>query len=367
MTQASRHPADRRKDRYVNMSEPPTRGFLFAQAILGNPVRVLRMAPQAMSDGERFVASTTDRTVNCPTAPTYAVVSEAYFFAQQILGMPLDESLRSATDVTPERFISEAGWNPADHPRGGFPQNPGWFSTTGGKVAMGNLTAADARRPTAAPPRPIAVPLTRKQIVGSSSPGVSGNGLRAQGAVQHVAQPNTATTYDATKSSLSGGLIFGGYMKAGDKVVNTQIGTITVGSSNLEGTDRDFQRATSVLADLGLKLPQSENGVYWSSLPRTHDGYTVVWKGVANDQLAFSFINSAYQGAKIESPDFEQLMVTLWHEVTGHNVDDARHDNKRDQAAFDAKYEKPVFEAIKRAKANGTWKKILEKAAKAFP
>ena len=107
-------------------------------------------------------------------------------------------------------------------------------------------------------------------------------------------------------------------------------------------------------------------GSYWSGLPPTYDGHTIIWKGAANDQLAFSFLDRL-QGLKIDSPEFEQLMVTLWHEVKGHNVDDASHDNKKEHDAFIKKYEKPLFDAIKKAKANGTWTKILDKAAKANP
>ena len=65
-------------------------------------------------------------------APKYVVVGESYLFAKTIKGEALDESLRHAVDVTPERYLHEARWNPADHPRGGFPQNRGWFSTTAG-------------------------------------------------------------------------------------------------------------------------------------------------------------------------------------------------------------------------------------------
>jgi hypothetical protein len=78
-------------------------------------------------------------------------------------------------------------------------------------------------------------------------------------------------------------------------------------------------------------------------------------------------LSSKFKGVRAGSPSFEQFLATVWHEVKGHNVDDARHDNPREQAAFDAKYEKPIADAIKKAKADGTWRKIVADAEKAYP
>ena len=186
--------------------------------------------------------------------------------------------------------------------------------------------------------------------------------------VQHTVQKNRdSKTYDANKSAYSGGIIAGGYMRAGDKILNTAAGKITLESDNLEGTDRDLLRAKSVLAALGFKLPKSENGVYWAKLPGGFDGYTVIWKGLLQDQIAFSLLNSNFKGVNVNTPSFEQFIATVWHEVKGHNVDDAQHNSRQEQAAFDAKYEKPISEAIKKAKANGTWRKIVADAEEAYP
>lgn len=75
--------------------------------------------------------------------------------------------------------------------------------------------------------------------------------------------------------------------------------------------------------------------------PLAYDGHTIIWKGWLNDQLACSFFNDAFKRVKIDSPEFEQLMATLWHEVKGHNVDDASHDNREEEKAFIKKYEQP--------------------------
>jgi hypothetical protein len=70
------------------------------------------------------------------------VRTEAWYFAQEILGRPVTRPARSpeidaheaelrafVRDIT---TVREADWDPAKHPRGGFPQNRGMFSTTWG-------------------------------------------------------------------------------------------------------------------------------------------------------------------------------------------------------------------------------------------
>jgi hypothetical protein len=121
MPRAKRNAGERESVDFLEMTSPPTAEWLFAQEILGNAVRVFRTRPRELTDGERFTEAITGQPVNASHEPKYVVVSESYLFAQKILGKPLDESLRSATEITPGQFLSEAGWNPADHPRGGFP------------------------------------------------------------------------------------------------------------------------------------------------------------------------------------------------------------------------------------------------------
>src|SRR5437868_15230106 len=132
MSQVKGKVSDRRTADYLEMSSPPTDGWLFAQAILGNPVRILQAPQKRDSDTDRFAEAIAERCSTRLPATKYLVVSESYFFSQAILGKPIDEAILSATDVTAARAITEAVWDPTVHPRGGFPQNPGWFSTTAG-------------------------------------------------------------------------------------------------------------------------------------------------------------------------------------------------------------------------------------------
>jgi hypothetical protein len=144
MPRARRNARDRKTVDYLEMPEPPSDGLLFAQMIFGNPVRVFRTRPRELTDGERFTEAITGRPVNASHEPKFVVVNESYLFAQKILGKQLDKSLRPATEVTAGQFLSEAGWNPADHPRGGFPQNRGWFSATAGGSGSSGRSAPDS-------------------------------------------------------------------------------------------------------------------------------------------------------------------------------------------------------------------------------
>ena len=53
---------------FHEMSEPPSDSWLFAQAISGNRVRVLRVPPRQPTDSERLVEVITGRQPDTPRA-----------------------------------------------------------------------------------------------------------------------------------------------------------------------------------------------------------------------------------------------------------------------------------------------------------
>ncbi len=67
---------------------------------------------------------------------------DSWLFAQAILGNPVPAQSRQLTEALAEQELLEwvasistaleGPWDPAKHPRGGFPQNRGWFSQTSG-------------------------------------------------------------------------------------------------------------------------------------------------------------------------------------------------------------------------------------------
>ena len=125
---AGRDPIDRR-------GEPPTDAWLFAQSLLGNQIRVLCVPRANVTEADLFAQDMLGKSHEDPTAPEYVVVSEAWLFAQAILGKPVDDSLLRSTPAAREQNLRKAPWNPADHPRGSFSQNRGWFSPTAGAGA----------------------------------------------------------------------------------------------------------------------------------------------------------------------------------------------------------------------------------------
>jgi hypothetical protein len=180
MPPTNRDDRDRRTVSYQEMSSPPTGDWLFAQCILGNPVRVFRLPPRELTDSEQFIESISDRRFPRPTEPTYVVVSEARLFAHECLGKPLEKSLRGATDITPAKYLSEAGWNPADHPRGGFAQNRGWFSTTAGGGGASDRSSPYAGRGETADYRPDKTSLDGRDVRSTRPPVRSPDELRRQ-------------------------------------------------------------------------------------------------------------------------------------------------------------------------------------------
>jgi hypothetical protein len=156
--------------------------------------------------------------------------------------------------------------------------------------------------------------------------------------------------YDANKGYLSQGL--GDYhnMKSGDTVVNSsEVALINVLSGNLEKSkDPDFVKAKCVLKQIKFPLPTSENGVYWASWnDPTLNGLTVHWVGPFASDLNYTFISNSHQGASKKCDmRFIEFVVTLYHEVKGHNIDEAEHGTVAETTAFNAKYEGPIRQAL---------------------
>ena len=102
--------------------------------------------------------------------------------------------------------------------------------------------------------------------------------------------------------------------------------------------------------------------MYWAKIPLTvgDTGYTKGWRVIFGMKATYTFLQAThYQGAAIRGDDtITELMVTLWHEVQGHNIDWATHDTPEEEAAFNRKYEDPIRAAIAAAKGNGEWERI---------
>lgn len=168
-------------------ASPPSEAWLFAQAILGNPVPdAARAASDARAAQERrdwadAVAPDRDRS-NDPPADVSAASkpSEAWLFAQEILGKPVidrQELLQFVADIT---GVSEGAWDPSKHPRGGFSQNRGWWSPTGGADAAGNIEPNEGKSsgsPAASPQAPATKPQLPADHRGSWIKGTKGDGV----------------------------------------------------------------------------------------------------------------------------------------------------------------------------------------------
>ena len=176
--------------------------------------------------------------------------------------------------------------------------------------------------------------------------------------------PPSPSVYKCGCGPYTGGAgLLGGYMKPGDCVTGAQCGNFTVLSGNLEnGGNPDFDAAKCALKKLGFDLPQTENGIYIAKIPRGTMGYTCLWNGLAMDDLNYSFINgNLINGASLkDDANFLNLMVTIWHEVLGHNIDEEDDDKNPEKGPFHDKYEQPIIDAYNRAKKDGTWDKIIQ-------
>jgi hypothetical protein len=134
----------------VDQASPPSEAWLFAQAILGNPLPDPRAA-DAHSRHERelleFAASISDRArdelrrVQADEAQArrdrdllewVAPISEKHERELRELQQEEAEARHRYTRLIEALELQEAQWDPARHPRRGGPPNAGWFATTGG-------------------------------------------------------------------------------------------------------------------------------------------------------------------------------------------------------------------------------------------
>ena len=164
--------------------------------------------------------------------------------------------------------------------------------------------------------------------------------------------------FDLNKGYISNGIFIGTKMHVNDAIVNVLDvgGKISVESEDV-GNDKDVAAAKCALKQLGFNLPDTRNGLYWATWQnQAVNGYTVSWPTVLSD-ARFSFLNKTrYQGVSGAGliNEFEAFIVTVWHEVKGHN-----EDGQPDSAKFDATYEAPVNAAIQAKKSEGFWTCIL--------
>lgn len=156
--------------------------------------------------------------------------------------------------------------------------------------------------------------------------------------------------FDASSGALSQpSILFGSALANGDRVTNSQeVGKVFVESGNVDATDPDLKVARCVLKKLGLPLPKSRNGVYWakwgdgtpSSLVL---GLTVRWTGLGGHLLHYTFLHSDFKGLRDgDAGAFLDFLVTVYHEVKGHNLHNRNHDTPEETRAFETDYELPV-------------------------
>ena len=138
----------------------------------------------------------------------------------------------------------------------------------------------------------------------------------------------------------------------GDRIINIYGGSMqaNIESSNLEHGDTKFDEASCVLEAAGFPLSRTENGVYWASWPDEYtDGLTIKWIGVGGDRLSYTLINSKFHATDDDSiGKYREFLVTLYHEIKGHNIDDEDHEggNTLTMHQFDKRYEAPVYKKI---------------------
>jgi len=133
----------------------PSASWLFAQAILGNPIpdssRAASDARAARAHRQWLdaVAPDRDRSNDPPTDVAAATdASAAWQFAQAIQGKPVVDQQQHRQWLADISTMHEGEWDPSKHPRGGFPQNRGWWSSTGGAASGGSDDVLAANAPT---------------------------------------------------------------------------------------------------------------------------------------------------------------------------------------------------------------------------
>jgi len=169
----------------------------------------------------------------------------------------------------------------------------------------------------------------------------------------HELKSSGPRTFDSTVGALfQPSLLMGSSFREGDRIVNIYGGSMEahVESSNLEHGEEEFDNARCVLEAAGFSLGKTENGVYWANWSDEYtDGLTLKWIGVGGDRLSYTLINSKFREIdKNEIVKYREFLVTLYHEIKGHNVDDQDHEggNTLTMNQFEKLYEEPVYQKI---------------------
>lgn len=165
-----------------------------------------------------------------------------------------------------------------------------------------------------------------------------------------------AQTYDLNKGALSQpAILLGNTMATGDRIIHSsEAETIFVLSGSIEEKDPDIRVAGCVLTKLGLALPKSLNGVYWARWNNRISSdllaaTTTRWKSIGGAKRHYTFIHHDFQAARYSRQDeFIEFMITLYHEIKGHNIDDVDHDDPKSLREFEKRYETPVRRATEK-------------------
>lgn len=141
-------------------------------------------------------------------------------------------------------------------------------------------------------------------------------------------------TYDFDKETYYGAIAF----QAGDTVIFPGGTSVTVQSGDQNAT----AKYKCLLEKLGFTYSSPKFPIYWGVFSGGATAWTLDY-GWPSKRPTF------FDRQRMDPPttlNADLNSVTVWHEIKGHNIDGAE-----DGAAFDAKYEAPVHEAIKKAKS----------------
>lgn len=179
----------------------------------------------------------------------------------------------------------------------------------------------------------------------------------------------------ATRTAFSQSIIWNGQPFRPRDVIKRQQGfeDILIRSGNIEDSgSKEYALAACALKKIGLTLSRSRNGVYWGKWTNandTLDAATYTWSTIGWRTVAYTIINERYIGlsngsCQTESWKFSSFLITMYHEIKGHNIDNANHEDARSSDDFDKKYEDPVFVGLHK---HGTCKVFNECIAELNP
>jgi hypothetical protein len=154
----------------------------------------------------------------------------------------------------------------------------------------------------------------------------------------YIPPPPTPKTYDFVNHLYPGTSSF----RAGDIVIPEPGTTINVltGDQWPFASGTGLAKAKCLLEKLGFTLPAPRNGVYLSTITGGHaNGFSVQWNGFFGIIKYATFVQKT-DADKLNVDSTRTFIVTLYHEMKGHNAD-----LQDDSDAFDQKYEQPVKDA----------------------